>query len=110
VLAAISVALGAILDQHYGRGPTRVDTYAVEDILLVVMRDGGVTPFERTLIDSGRPERVVEMRRDFQRMIAGRYRQAVEELTGRRVLTSLSQAQIEPDVMVEIFLIGEPVD
>jgi uncharacterized protein YbcI len=109
VLDAISIRLGGIINEQYGRSPTRIDTYAVEDMVLVVMRDGAATPLERTLIDSGRPDRVGEMRRDFQRMIIRRYREAVEELTGRRVLAALSQAHFEPDLTVEIFFIGEPI-
>jgi EAL domain-containing protein (putative c-di-GMP-specific phosphodiesterase class I)/uncharacterized protein YbcI len=108
-LDAISVRLGEILDEQYGRRPARIDTYAVEDIILVVMRNGAVTPLERTLIESGRPERIGEIRRDFERMIIGRYREAVEALTGRSVLTALSQAHFEPDLTVEIFFIGEPL-
>ena len=49
-------------------------------------------------------ERVLEMRRDFQRMMKGRYSEMIEELTGRKVLAFLSQAHVDPDLTVEMFL------
>jgi uncharacterized protein YbcI len=106
-LASISQRLGTIVGRHLGRAPARVDAYAVDDMLFVVMRGGGLTPHERTLSERGRSDRVLELRRDFQRMIAGRHRVAVEELTGHRVIRSLSQVHVEPELMIEIFFIGE---
>lgn len=109
-LAAISQRLAGIFAERYGCDPGDVDTYAVDDILFVVMRDGGLTAAERTMIEIGGPDRVVELRREFQRMIAGRYRQEVAELTGHRVLGSLSQAHVAPQLMIEILFVGAPFD
>jgi uncharacterized protein YbcI len=105
LLTAISTAIVGLQREHYGRGPMRAKTYAVDDMILVVMRDSGFTPLERTVIDSGEPERVVEMRRDFQRLMGRRYRRTVEELTGRRVVAGFSHAQVDPDITVEIFFV-----
>ncbi|HEX3875005.1 MAG TPA: Na-translocating system protein MpsC family protein [Solirubrobacteraceae bacterium] len=109
VLAAISTRLAEIMNQAYGREPPTVDTYVVDDMLVVVMRDTNLTPLERTLIGTCGPDRVVVLLQDFQRRIAGRYRQAIEELTSRGVLGSTSQAHVEPglSLMVEIFFLGE---
>jgi hypothetical protein len=38
--------------------------YALDDIIVVVMRGSGFTPLEKTIMDSGQPDRVVEMRHD----------------------------------------------
>jgi hypothetical protein len=43
-------------------------------------------------MDSGEPERVIELRQDFQRMMVTWYRDVIEELTGRKVVAFLSQA------------------
>jgi hypothetical protein len=107
-LAAISQRLGGIFGECYGYDPGDVAAYAVDDVLFVVMRDGGLTVVERTMIEIGGPDGVLELRRDFQRMVAGRYREEVAELTGRRVLRSLAQAHVEPQLMIEIFFIGAP--
>lgn len=64
LLAAISTKIVAILREHYGRGPMKAKTYALDDIMVVVMRGSGFTPLEQTIIDSGEPDRVVAMRED----------------------------------------------
>jgi uncharacterized protein YbcI len=110
LLAAISTSIVAILREHYGRGPMKAKTYALDDMIVVVMRGSGFTALEQTIMDSGEPDRVVELREDFQRMMAKRYRDTIEELTGRNVVAFLSQAHVEPDITMEIFFIDEPLD
>jgi uncharacterized protein YbcI len=110
LLAAISTSIVAILRDHYGRGPMKAKTYALDDIIVVVMRGSGFTPLEKTIMDSGQPDRVIAMREDFQRVMAERYKQTIEELTGRKVLAFLSQAHVEPDITMEIFFIDDPLD
>jgi uncharacterized protein YbcI len=56
--------------EHYGRGPMKAKTYALDDIIVVVMRGSGFTALEQTIMDSGERERIVELREDFQRMMA----------------------------------------
>jgi uncharacterized protein YbcI len=109
LLATISTAIVALLREHYGRGPMKAKTYAIDDVVVVIMRDSGFTPLEQTLIRAGGAQRVVAMRRDFQALMADRYKATVEELTGRTVLAMLSQAQIDPDVTVEIFFLDGPL-
>ncbi len=109
LLAAISTSIVAILREHYGRGPMKAKTYALDDIIVVVMRGSGFTPLEQTIMNSGDPERVVAMREDFQRVMANRYRETIKELTGRNVVAFLSQAHVEPDITVEMFFVDGPV-
>jgi uncharacterized protein YbcI len=87
----------------------KAKTYALDDIIVCVMRGSGFTPLEQTIMDSGEPDRVVEMREDFQRVMADRYKNAIEELTGRKVVAFLSQAHVEPDITMEIFFIDGPM-
>jgi uncharacterized protein YbcI len=110
LLAAISTSIVGMLHEHYGRGPMKAKTYALDDIIVVVMRGSGFTPLEQTIMDSGEPDRVIAMREDFQRVMADRYRQSVEELTARKVLAFLSQAHVEPDITMEIFFVDRPLD
>jgi uncharacterized protein YbcI len=105
LLAAISTSIVAILREHYGRGPMRAKTYALDDIIVVVMRGSGFTPLEQTIMDSGDPDRVVAMRHEFQRVMQKRYRETIEHLTGCKVIAFLSQAHVEPDITVEMFFI-----
>jgi uncharacterized protein YbcI len=41
--------------------------------------------------------------------MADKYRQTIEELTGRKVLAFLSQAHVEPDITMEIFFVDGPL-
>ncbi len=113
LLAAISTSIVGMLHEHYGRGPMKAKTYALDDIIVVVMRGSGFTALEQTIMDSGEPESagdVVAMRENFQRVIASRYKEAIETLTNRKVLAFLSQAHIEPDITMEIFFIDRPLN
>ena len=109
LLAAISTSIVAILRDHYGRGPMRAKTYVLDDIIVVVMRGSGFTPLEQTIMDSGRPDRVVAMREDFQTVMQERYKQTIKELTGRDVTAFISQAHVEPDITVEMFFVDGPL-
>ena len=92
-LAAISTTIAALQSEHYGRSSTQVDAYAVDDMVVVVLRVKALTPLEKTLLDAGEPETVVALRREFDRAMAARYRSAVEHVTGRNVVALLSQAR-----------------
>ncbi|MGO9887818.1 MAG: Na-translocating system protein MpsC family protein [Solirubrobacteraceae bacterium] len=108
LLSEITNRIVALMREHYGRGPIKAKTYVLDN-LIVCVRSDGVTAIERTLMEGGEPERVLEMRRDFQRMMKVRYSELIEELTGRHVLAFLSQAHVEPDLTVEMFLMDGPV-
>jgi uncharacterized protein YbcI len=94
-----------MLREHYGRGPTNAKTYALDDMIIVVLRGSGFTALEQTIMDSGDPERVIAMRENFQQVMAGRSQQMIEELTGRNVLAFASQVHLEPDITIETFFI-----
>src|SRR6266852_2001436 len=81
----------------------KAKTYALDDIIVVVMRGSGFTALEQTIMNSGEPERVIAMREDFQRVMADRYKQMIERLTGAKVVAFLSQAHVDPDITMEIF-------
>lgn len=110
LLAAISMSFVAMLREFYGRGPMKAKTYALDDIIVIVMRDSGYSAIEQTLIDASEPDRVVDMREDFQRIMKQRYIDTIQQLTGRNVVAFVSQAHVEPDLTLEIFFIDHPLD
>jgi uncharacterized protein YbcI len=75
-----------------------------------VLRGSGFTALEQTIMDSGDGRRVVAMRENFQGMMAGRYKDLIEQLTGRNVVAFLSQAHVEPDITIEMFFIDVPLE
>jgi uncharacterized protein YbcI len=109
LLAKISAEFVAMLREYYGRGPMKAKTYALDDIIVVVMRGSGLTALEQTIVDSGEPDRVVTMRHDFQTVMADRYKQVIEKLTGAKVVAFLSQAHVDPDLTMEIFFVDRPL-
>ncbi len=52
LLAAISTRIVALLREHYGHGPMKAKTYALDDIIVVVMRGSGLPLWSR-LMDRG---------------------------------------------------------
>jgi uncharacterized protein YbcI len=109
LLSEITNRIVSLMREHYGRGPIKAKTYVLDNLIVCVLTDGGLTAIERTMIGGGEPERVLEMRRDFQRMMKVRYSEMIEELTGRKVLAFLSQAHVEPDLTIEMFLMDGPL-
>jgi uncharacterized protein YbcI len=110
LLSAISTRIVQMMREHYGRGPLKAKTYALDDIVVCVLRGSGFTPLEQTMMDSGDGPRVVALREHFQDMMAERYRDMIEELTGRKVLAFLSQAHVEPDITIEVFFVDRPLN
>jgi uncharacterized protein YbcI len=110
LLSAISTAIVKMMREHYGRGPIKAKTYALDDIVVCVLRGSGFTPLEQTMMDVGDGRRVIAMRENFQEMMAERYKTMIEELTRRKVVAFLSQAHIDPDITVEMFFIDRPLD
>jgi uncharacterized protein YbcI len=94
--------------EHYGRESTKVNAYAIRDMIVVVARLKHLTPLEKSMVDEGEPERVLALRADFARVMAGRYTHTVEQVTGRTVVALLSQAHVDPDIIVEAFFLDRP--
>jgi uncharacterized protein YbcI len=103
LLSAISNSIVGLLRERYGRGPTRAKTYVLDDLVVCVMRNG-FTAIEQTMMEGGQERRVVELRQDFQVLMERSYREQVERLTGCKVVAFLSQAHVEPDLTIEMFL------
>ena len=104
-LAAISRSMAALQREHYGRESITVNAHAIEDMIVVVVRLKHLTPLERSMVDSGATERVLAWRADFARLMAPRYTDTVEQVTGRTVVALLSQAHVDPDIIVDAFFL-----
>lgn len=110
LLSTISTRFVQLLRENYGRGPIKAKTYVLDDIVVCVLRGSGFTALEKTIMDSGDPDRIVAMRENFQSMMAKRYKDMIEELTDRTVMAFLSQAHVEPDITIEMFVLDRPLD
>jgi uncharacterized protein YbcI len=106
--SAISQAIVRIHAEHYGKGATQAKTYAWDNLLVTVLRDV-LTVAERTLVDVGRADTVRDVRTTFQFTMEQTFSSAVERLTGRRVLSFMSQVDPAHGLGVEVFVL-EPLD
>jgi uncharacterized protein YbcI len=90
--------------EFYGRGPTKAKTYVNGDLVTVLMR-GGFTRVEETLLQEGRGDSVISQRMDFQEVMVDRFKQVVEEETGRKVIAMMSGSHQHPDLLGELFVL-----
>jgi uncharacterized protein YbcI len=105
LLEEISRRIVQLYKESYGKGPTRARTYWQDDVITVVVR-GGFTPDERTLREAGRGEAVLEHRVQFHQAMRTRFRQEVEQLTGRTVIGVMSGVQVEePEMAAQVFVL-----
>ena len=100
---AIANAVTRIHREHYGRGAARARTVMGRDHAVVFLEDI-YTIVERTLIDDGKFEAVKQTRHEFQKTLAGAFKSAVEEITGRPVIAFMSETHVNPDIAAEIFV------
>jgi uncharacterized protein YbcI len=111
LLAALSTAIVGIFSECYGRGPTKAKTYMFDNYVFTVLEDI-LTTVEQTLVDKGQEDLVRNVRVTFQESVADRFKDAVAEVTGRRVVTYHSQVTFHPPMGFEIFVLEpeeEPV-
>ena len=92
----------------YGKGPTKAKTYYKDDLVVVLMR-GGYTKVEETLLAEGRGDSVIQQRADFQEVMVRRFKEVVEEETGRKVAALMSGSHQHPDLICETFVLA-PTD
>jgi uncharacterized protein YbcI len=102
--SAISQAIVRIHADHYGKGATQAKTYAWDDLVVTVLRDV-LTTAERTLIGVDKAETVRSVRTTFQFTMEATFRAAIERLTGRRVLSFMSQVDPQNGLGVEVFVL-----
>lgn len=105
--AAISNAMVTLKKQFYGKGPTKAKTYFNENYVFCVL-EGGLTRNEETLLEAGEAELVRAYRLRFEAVMSKPTTEAVEQLTGRRVLGYHSQIVFEPERGFEIFVLDSP--
>jgi uncharacterized protein YbcI len=105
--AEISNAMVGLKKEFYGKGPTKAKTYINDNYVFCVLQ-GGLTRNEETLLAAGQAHLVREFRLRFQEAMADATTEAVERLTGRRVVGYHSQIVFEPEFAFEIFVLEGP--
>jgi uncharacterized protein YbcI len=104
----ISTSAVQLLHQYTGRGPTKAKTVISKDMVAILLADT-LTTGERTLVDGGHADRVIQLRHDFQLVMRDDLVAIVERQLDRKVVAFMSQNHIDPDLAVEVFVL-EPAD
>ena len=105
----IADAIVRLTRESTGRGPVRARALLDGDTVVVLMHDT-LTKAEQVLVEHGRAEEVLALRRALQEVLRPAYTAAVERITGRRVVTFMSTNHADPDHAAEIFLLEGPVE
>ena len=105
--ADISNAMVGLKKEFYGKGPTKAKTYINDNYILCVLQ-GGLTRNEETLLAAGEEALVRQYRLRFQEVMAAPTTEAIERLTGCRVLGYHSQIVFDPEYGFEIFVLDCP--
>lgn len=108
-LVELSNAMVALHRENFGRGPAAARAFVNEDVAVCLLTDI-YTKVERTLIGAGRLEHVRATRLLHQQTLEDSYKAATEAALGRTVIVYMSAVSAEPDVAVEVFLLGERLD
>ena len=104
VSAAVSNAVVRLVREYTGRGPTKARTAISHDLVSVVMADT-LTKAERSLVENGKADLVLQVRQEFQRTMRDDLVAAVETITEREVIAFMSDNHIDPDMAVESFVL-----
>jgi uncharacterized protein YbcI len=104
LLAAVTDALSALHERHYGRRPAAARSMFMGDDLLACVMGGVYTDVEKTLIELQRQPLVSEARSSFQHAMSPRLVSAVQGLCRRPVETFMSTHHVGPDLEVELFI------
>jgi uncharacterized protein YbcI len=104
LLAAVSNEIVQLHKRCYGKGPTQARSYFMDDLLVTLLR-GGFTEVERTLRSRGRKRAVVGQRAEFQNAVADQFVERIEQITGRRVISFMSNTDPDAEVVAEIFVL-----
>lgn len=105
VRVAVGNAVASCMREYTGRGPVAARVVLDRDAIFVVLRDA-LTKGERVLVEHGEEQEVLRIRRKFQEAMHEEVVARVAEITGRKVEAFMSTNSTDPDVSVEIFLLG----
>jgi uncharacterized protein YbcI len=102
--AAISRHVVRLFSEYTGRGPTKARTMIRDNVIVCVTHDT-LTKGERRLVADGEAETVVSIRRKFQNTMREDLVSGVELLTGRKVVSFMSDHDAVHDFAAEVFVL-----
>src|ERR1700733_14776533 len=105
LLVAVTDAMVALHQRYHQRKPVTAKTLLLGSELLVCVLGGVYTDVEKTMIELQRTTTVQETRSAFQTAMQHKFIAVVERLSGRDVLSFISDQHVGPDMEVEVFML-----
>ncbi|HEU4703366.1 MAG TPA: Na-translocating system protein MpsC family protein [Conexibacter sp.] len=106
--AALTREVVRIHAANLGRGPRKSFSFYNDNVVVTVMQEV-MTRAEQRLTANGDGHAVRTIRQLLQQVMDGELRASVEALTGRKVIASMSDTHLDPDMAVGVFVLDGPV-
>jgi uncharacterized protein YbcI len=100
----IANAVVGVHRRYAGRGPSKARAFSRGNVVVLVMANG-MTRSEQTLVDYGRLDIARGVRRELQQTMRPQLVDAVERVTGCRVVAFMTDSHVEPDLLAELFIL-----
>ena len=107
MLAALTDSMVALHERYHHRPPGSAKSQILGDDLIAVVMGEVYTDVEKTLIELQRSPMVRESRSAFQIAMGQKFIDEVERLSGREVVTFISDSYVGPDMEIELFVLRE---
>jgi uncharacterized protein YbcI len=105
--SAISTAIVMLMREYTGRGPMKAQT-TIRGNVVLVMLEQTLTKGEQVLVNKGRSENVLALRREYQEAMREESSEKIAELTGQNVTAMMSANHLSPDLAAEIYVLEGP--
>jgi uncharacterized protein YbcI len=104
-LTAICNEAAALHPEHFGRGPGAFKSHVKDGVVACLLSDP-FTPPKRTLIETGKVDRLRPMRGVHRDLVSETYGLRMAATIGRPVSAYLSSISVEPDMVLDVFVLG----
>ena len=105
LLLAVTDAMVALHERYHHRKPVTAKTSLLGEDLLACVMSGVYTDVEKTIIEIQKTTIVQETRNAFQNAMQEKFISAVQDLSGRTVLTFICNHHVGPDIEIELFFL-----
>jgi uncharacterized protein YbcI len=105
LLLAVTDSMIALHQRYHHRAPVTAKTLLLGGDLLACVLGGVYTTVEKTMIELQRSTVVQETRSAFQEAMQQTFISEVERLSGRDVISFISNHHVGPDIEIELFML-----
>jgi uncharacterized protein YbcI len=97
-----------IQPEYLGRGPRTASTFYHDNVIITLMHDV-LNRADKEIGKSNRMDAVSSMRHLYQETMEADFTEAIERLTGRKVVAFISGNHADPDIASELFILDAAI-